>query len=464
MEAAFSMEADRMKSLVQSARDSFDSGKSRPLEWRQRQLTGIIRFCLGHRQEILTSLREDLGKPAMEAMAADIGASILEAVTLKLNLRKWAKRERVSTPFPLLPANSYIEKEPFGVVLIVGAWNYPLQLTLLPLAGAVAAGNCAILKPSEVAARTSELLARELPKYIDSDCIKVVEGGADVTGQLLQDAFDYIFYTGSGSIGKIVMRAAAERLVPVTLELGGKSPCLVDWDSNIQVAAKRIALGKWMNAGQTCIAPDYIIVHRQAEKRLMEALKRTIRSFYGDNPQKSPNYARIVNKMHFDRVSRFMKDGKVVIGGESDPEDRYIAPTVIRVSDGNAPVMQEEIFGPVLPVLAVRDMEEAIAFVCTRPKPLALYLFSNNSNLQQRVIAKTSAGGVCINHTVLHVGNPNLPFGGVGASGIGAYHGRRTFETFTHRKPILEKPIFPDFGFMYPKARKGREKREPESG
>ncbi|MCW5829287.1 MAG: aldehyde dehydrogenase family protein [Deltaproteobacteria bacterium] len=433
--------------------DSFDSGKSRPLEWRQRQLTGIIRFCFNRRQEILAALRDDLGKPTREAVAADIGASIIEAVTLKMNLRKWAKRERVSTPFPLLPANSYIEKEPFGVVLIIGAWNYPLQLTLLPLAGAVAAGNCAIIKPSEVAPRTSELLSRVLPDFIDSDCIRVVEGGPDVTSQLLQEPFDYIFYTGSGAIGKIVMRAAAERLIPVTLELGGKSPCLVDRDISIQVAAKRIALGKWMNAGQTCIAPDYVLVHQQAEGRLLEALRGTIQSFYGNNPQKSPNYARIVNKKHFDRISKFLKDGKVVIGGESDPKDCYIAPTVIRVTDGNAPVMQEEVFGPLLPVMAVRDMEEAIAFVRSRPKPLALYLFSNNTDVQQRVIAKTSAGGVCINHTVLHAGNPNLPFGGVGASGIGAYHGRRTFETFTHRKPVLEKPVFPDFSFMYPKEK-----------
>ncbi len=384
---------------------------------------------------------------------ADVASVALEVVSLKRNLGRWTKPQPVKTPLPLRPATSSIVREPLGVVLIIGAWNYPVQLTLIPLAGALAAGNCAVVKPSEIAGQTSRLLAEKLPAYLDQDCVKVIEGGAEETQALLQERFDHIFYTGNGSVGRSILKAAAENLTPVTLELGGKSPCLVDRDADLEVTARRIALGKWMNAGQTCIAPDYVLAHREIASPLVKQLGRTIQEFYGSDPQKSPAYARIASDRHVERLGHLLQGMEIAHGGRVDRASRYIAPTVLTDVSPDAPIMQEEIFGPLLPVLSVRDMDEAIAFVRARPKPLALYLFTHSRAVQERVLAKTSSGGVSINHTVMHAGNPNLPFGGVGPSGTGSYHGRRTFETFTHEKAVLRKPFRWDWRFFYPRAK-----------
>ncbi|HWC17322.1 MAG TPA: aldehyde dehydrogenase family protein, partial [Terriglobales bacterium] len=351
----------------------------------------------------------------------------------------------------LFPARSWIIREPLGVVLIIGTWNYPVQLTLMPLVAAIAAGNCVIVKPSEVSAATSAALARLMPVYLDSNCIGVVEGGANETAALLNEKFNHIFYTGGARVGKIVAQAAAQSLTPVTLELGGKSPCIVDETANIEVAARRIAFGKFLNAGQTCIAPDYVLVHACREEELLAALKRAITDFYGDKPHSSPDYARIVNDQHFDRVSRLLVGNEVFVGAETDRESHYIAPTLLRRVDAESPVMSEEVFGPVLPVLTVSNLSEAIDFVNARPKPLALYLFTESRKAERAVLTRTSSGGVCINSTLMHHVNERLPFGGVGDSGFGNYHGRFGFETFSHQRAVLRKPARPDIPLAYPR-------------
>lgn len=446
------VERHRIARVVEELRGHFNAGHTYPLRWRQRQLTGLLKFCYEQRTAIFRALSADLGKPAQEAMVADVISVGMEIASLKYNLKRYLKPKKVPSPLMLQPAASYIHKDPLGVVLIIGAWNYPVQLTLIPLAGAIAAGNCAVVKPSEIAPHTSDLLANRLGDYIDPDCIRIVEGGPEETQTLLAQRFDHIFYTGNGTIGRVVMNAASENLTPVTLELGGKSPCIVDRTADLEVTARRIALGKFMNAGQTCIAPDYLLVHQKVESELLECLKATIRDFYGSDPRRSKGYARIVNEHHFERVSRFLNDGELVVGGESDRGDLYIAPTVIRNVTPQSPVMSDEIFGPVLPVLSMDSMDEALAFVRGRPKPLACYLFTRDQHLQRRAVKTTSSGGMCINHTVMHAGNPSLPFGGVGPSGMGSYHGRRTFETFVHEKAVLKKPFWLDAGFLYPKS------------
>jgi aldehyde dehydrogenase (NAD+) len=321
---------------------------------------------------------------------------------------------------------------------------------LLPLVGAIAAGNCAVLKPSEVAPNVSALVAKWVPKYLDPKAVKVVEGGVPETTALLREKWDHVFYTGNGTVGRIVMQAAAKNLTPVTLELGGKSPCIVDENVDLDLAAKRIVYGKFFNAGQTCVAPDYVLVHDRVHDALVNRMVSAIREFYGDDPQQSPDYARIVNERHHARLTRLLADADVVTGGETDLSDRYIAPTILRNVSGDHSVMQEEIFGPILPVISVPSVESAIRFVNERPKPLALYVFARKKDTQDRVLAGTSAGGTTINHIWLHVGVLQLPFGGVGDSGMGAYHGHRSFETFSHRRAVLKKPLLPDPPMLFP--------------
>jgi aldehyde dehydrogenase (NAD+) len=346
-----------------------------------------------------------------------------------------------------------------GVVLIISPWNYPLQLLLVPLVGAIAAGNCAVLKPSEITPAMSDLFARRLPNYVDRESIQVVEGGVAETTALLAERFDHIFYTGNGTVGRIVMEAAAKHLTPVTLELGGKSPCIVDQHTDLDVAAKRIIWGKFFNAGQTCVAPDYVLVQQAIEDALLARMKQTLVEFFGDDPSKSPDYGRIVNERHHQRLMKLLPgSGEVVAGGVGDEEKRYIAPTILRNVPADAPVMADEIFGPILPVLKYAGIDEAIARVNARPKPLALYLFTNDEEVQKRVLERTSSGGVTVNHTLLHLTVPALPFGGVGASGLGAYHGKFSFETFSHRKSVLIKPTWLDLKFIYPPYDKTKRK------
>ena len=335
-------------------------------------------------------------------------------------------------------------------MLVIAPWNYPVQLALAPMVGAIAAGNAVVLKPSEVAAATSGALAQLIPEYLDHDAIAVVEGAVSETKALLDERFDHIFYTGNGRVGRVVMEAASRHLTPVTLELGGKSPAIVDGSANLEVAARRIAWGKFLNAGQTCIAPDYVLVSRDAHDRLIELIRRAVFDFYGNDPKASPDYARIINDNHFKRLVQLLDSGTAVVGGESDPATRYLAPTVLRDVAADAPVMQEEIFGPVLPVVPVDDADEAIAFVNAHDKPLALYVFAGDKAVANRVVERTSSGGACVNATLYHVAVPNLPFGGVGESGVGAYHGKASFDVFSHWKPVLKKSTRPDPDLAYP--------------
>ncbi|HEY9828948.1 MAG TPA: aldehyde dehydrogenase, partial [Stenomitos sp.] len=399
---------------------------------------------------ITQALHSDLKKSKYEAYVTEIGICLAEIKFALKHIKSWTKPKNVKTSLISLPASSQVYFEPLGVVLIVGAWNYPLQLILSPLIGAIAAGNCAILKPSEIASHTSHLLAEIIPKYFDPSFIAVVEGGKEVTQELLEEKFDHIFFTGSTQIGKIIMNAAARHLTPVTLELGGKSPCIVDAETHLEYTARRIVWGKFINAGQTCIAPDYLLVDRKIKTHLLQHIKQCIQDFYGATPSTSADYPRIINQHHFNRLCKLLGLGEIIIGGDTDATDLYIAPTVIDQVNWDMPIMQEEIFGPILPVLEYSDLNEAIAIVKAQPKPLALYFFSHNPQHQQRVLQETSSGGICINDTVLHAAFPALPFGGVGSSGMGRYHGQASFETFSHQKSLLNRSFLLDLKLRYP--------------
>jgi aldehyde dehydrogenase (NAD+) len=437
--------------LVRRLRASFESGRTRPLAYRQRQLEGLARFLKILEPEIERALHDDMGRPSFEAYPSEIALIVSELALVRRKLGSWTKPQRVPTAMPCQPGRSYIYREPLGVGLIIGPWNYPLQLLLLPLVGAMAAGNCVVLKPSELAPATSSLIATRLPEFLDPASVGVVEGGAAETTALLAERFDHIFFTGGETVGRIVMQAAAKFLTPVTLELGGKSPCIVDRHTDLEVAARRIVWGKFYNAGQTCVAPDYILAHKDVEEPLLAQMKQTLRQFFGDDPHSVNDYGRIINARHYERLMSLLPgSGEIVTGGIGIAADRYIAPTILRNTSAEAPVMAGEIFGPILPVLKVQDVEHAIAFVNSRPKPLALYVFTNDPAVQAKVLDRTTSGGVTVNHTLMHLVNHSLPFGGVGPSGMGAYHGHASFETFSHRKSVLVKRTWLDPWFFYP--------------
>jgi aldehyde dehydrogenase (NAD+) len=400
--------------------------------------------------ELRDALDADLGKPATEAYATDVGFVIGEIDYTLKRLRGWMRPERVGTRLVTKPSRGRIVREPLGVVLVIAPWNYPVHLALAPVVGAIAAGNCVVIKPSEVTANTSVALAKLIPEYLDTECVTVIKGGVPETQALLGEAWDHILYTGNGAVGRVVMEAAAKHLTPVTLELGGKSPTIIDETADLEVAGRRVAWGKFLNAGQTCIAPDYVLVMRAVADRFVEHLRRAIFDFYGPDPKASPDYARVVDDRHFQRLIGLLGSGTIVIGGEQDEATRYIAPTVLRDVAPDSPIMQDEIFGPILPVLTVDSVDEAIAFVNERDKPLALYVFSKSHGTADRVLDQTSSGGACVNATMYHVAVPTLPFGGVGPSGMGAYHGRSTFETFSHAKSVLRKGVRPDPALAYP--------------
>lgn len=436
--------------LVADLRRAFESGRTRSYEWRVAQLDGLARMIREQEEEISDALAADLGKPRLEGYMTEIAYTLGEIELTRKRLRKWMKPERVGTPIFVQPGSSRIHSEPYGVVLIIAPWNYPFGLVMTPLVGAIAAGNCAVVKPSEVSSQTSALLARRLPEYVDTSCVRVVEGAVPETSALLAEKWDYIFYTGNGAVGRVVMQAAAKNLTPVTLELGGKSPCIVDEHVDLTTTVKRILWGKYSNAGQTCVAPDYVLAHEGIHDRLLEELGKTIRAFWGDDPQKSSDYGRVVNARHHARLCKLLPSGEVVVGGQTDVADRYIAPTVLKNVAPDSPVMSEEIFGPILPVLKVKSIDEAIRFVNERDKPLALYVFSSSADVQERVIQNTSSGGATVNHCWMHLAVPGLPFGGVGESGLGAYHGKSTFDVFSHKKSVLKKPFALDAPVTYP--------------
>ena len=439
--------------LVSRLRQGFDSGLTRPLDWRRRQLGQLKRLMEEGERELLEALHADLGKPEVEGWLTDLAMVGAEIDHMVSHLAKWAAPERVRMSILAAPGKATVVREPLGVTLVIAPWNYPVQLLLLPMAAALAAGNCVVGKPSELVPHVSAALARLMPRYLDPDAVAVVEGGASETTALLEQRWDHIFYTGNGRVGRIVMAAAVKHLTPVTLELGGKSPVIVDRDADIGVAARRIAWGKFLNAGQTCVAPDHVYVHEAVEQPLLEALTTAVRSFYGADPRQSPDYGRIVNQTHFRRLAGLLDGGgyeRLVIGGDRDEPSRYLAPTVLAGVDRGAAVMGEEIFGPILPVVAVASVEEAIARVNDGDKPLALYAFTGSSRQANHIVDSTSSGGVCVNGTMLQLGVPELPFGGVGESGMGAYHGRQGFDTFSHRKAVLSKPTSIDPPLAYP--------------
>jgi aldehyde dehydrogenase (NAD+) len=438
------------EAIVRVLRSNFDTGSTKPLARRLSQLDALEHFLTEREGDIVEALRKDLGKPETEALLSEVRMIVGEVRLTRKRLRSWMKPERVRTPLVAMPGRSYIYREPLGLVLIIAPWNYPFQTAVLPLVGALAAGNCVVLKPSEIAPHTSALIAKWIPKYLDTKAVRVVEGGVPETTALLRQKWDHIFYTGNGTVGRIVMEAASKHLTPVTLELGGKSPAVVDETADLDSAAKRIVYGKFFNAGQTCVAPDYVLVHEAVHDALLNRMVSAVREFYGDDPRESPDFARIINRRHHARLARLLDGADVATGGETDVSERYIAPTIIKnVKEGDQ-VMKEEIFGPILPVISVPSVPAAVAFINRQPKPLALYFFSTSKDAQKLVIEGTSAGGTTINHVWLHVGVPALPFGGVGESGMGAYHGRHSFETFSHQRGVLKKSTLKDPPLMFP--------------
>ncbi|MGH8003071.1 MAG: aldehyde dehydrogenase [Brasilonema sp.] len=434
--------------IIHKQRAFFKTGKTKDINFRLEQLKTLKQAVTEQKEAIISALKADLNKPEFESYATEIGA-IQEINYAIKHIKTWTKPQKSPVSLQFFPASASIYPEPLGVVLIIGPWNYPFNLIISPLIGAIAAGNCAILKPSELAPNTSRLLSEMIEQYLEPAYITVIEGGVQTSQQLLAEKFDHIFFTGGTAVGKIVMEAAAKNLTPVTLELGGKSPCIIDSDINIEHTARRIIWGKFINAGQTCIAPDYLLVDKKIKESLLNELEKCLQEFYGESPASSSDYARIINKKHFDRLTNLLKEGKARIGGETNPSELYIAPTVLEDVSLTASIMQEEIFGPILPVIEYTDIIEAIDLINSKSKPLALYLFSNNKSLQQQILQETSSGGVCINDTVIQVAVSSLPFGGVGDSGIGKYHGKFSFDTFSHYKSVLHNPFWLDLKWRY---------------
>lgn len=428
---------------------TFKSGRSRDLAWREAQLTALEHMMAEREDEIIEALRQDLGKHALESWTTEISYVAGDAAYCRKRLKRWSKPRKVHTPVIAQPGKSWLQPEPLGTVLIIGAWNYPLQLTLAGLAAAIAAGNCAVLKPSELAPATSKVIAKLVPEYLDNDCVRVVEGAVAETTALLELPFDHILYTGNGGVARIVMAAAAKNLTPVTLELGGKSPCVVLRDADLETTARRIAWGKYTNAGQTCIAPDYLLTDADTEAKLLPLIDKAIREMFGDDAEASDSYGRIVNERHFDRLSALLDSGKTEIGGQTNRATRFIAPTVLTGVTTDSAVMREEIFGPILPILRINSLDEAINLIQDGDKPLAAYVFTKNSGAQDRFVSEVSCGNTCINDTMMFMAVDELPFGGVGASGMGAYSGEYGFLTFSHMKAVIKRGWWPDLALRY---------------
>ena len=448
---------DTISGVVADARLAYTSGRTRPREWRVATLKRLRALVETHEDRLLAALAADFGKPRFEAWATEIGFILSDIDHTLAHLSNWMAPEKVVTPVAFKPGTSAIVPEPVGVVCVIAPWNYPVQLLLLPMVAAIAAGNATVGKPSELAPAASDAV-QALIAELDDPAVQVVLGGVAETTELLAQRFDHIVYTGNSRVARVVMRAAAENLTPVTLELGGKSPAIVSRNANIEVAARRIAWGKFVNAGQTCIAPDYVLVERQVHDQLVAAIGKQIEAFYGSDPQTSADYTRIVNDAHFHRIEKLLHSGTVAFGGTADADTRYIAPTVLTGITRADPVMDEEIFGPVLPVIAVDSLDEAVAFVNADDKPLALYSFSERDADNDRVLAGATSGGACVNGTLMHISNPNLPFGGVGESGMGAYHGKIGFDTMSHRRAVLERTTKIDPSLMYPPYTAKKEK------
>ena len=435
--------------LLEAQKTYFRNGFTKPVEFRIKQLQKLKQLLKENETELIDAVYKDFRKSPFETFGTEIGLILNEINYAVKNIYKWVKPKHVPTALVNFPSKNYILKEPFGSVLIIAPWNYPVQLCLLPLVGALAAGNTAILKPSELTPNTSDVIARLIKNYFQPEIVTTVLGGVEESKALLDLNFNYIFFTGSTKVGKKIMESAAKRLIPVTLELGGKSPCIVDETANLEVSAKRIVWGKFVNAGQTCIAPDYLLVHTSIKEQFLHELKKAILSLYGENPSLSDDYPRIINQAHFNRLATFLNNGSLVIGGKTDSSSNYISPTILSDITWDDPIMEDEIFGSILPVLTFSDIDDAISQVLKTPRPLALYLFTNSLNVEQKVLEQISFGGGAINDTIAQFGNHRLSFGGVGASGFGSYHGKASFDSFSHQKSIMKKNFFLDNPLRY---------------
>lgn len=442
--------ASEIDSIYESQRRTLHKGITKSVSRRKTLLKQLKRLIHENEQKIFDALHADLRKSEAESLMSETAFVLAEIEEALREVEFWAKPERVDGSWLTFPSKSVVYKEPYGIALIIGPWNYPFQLIIAPLVAALAAGNTVILKPSEISSATSQLLAELIDQYFAAQEVAVIQGGVKTTQYLLEKPNNKIFFTGSPQVGKVIMKAAAAQLTSVTLELGGKSPVIVDETAPIESTAKKIIFGKCLNAGQTCIAPDYLLVHASQKERLVAALNQTVKDFYGEDPRKSADYARIINEKHFHRLKGYLTEGTILFGGDTFQEDLYVAPTVIDVLDRNASLMKEEIFGPILPVISYTSIDEVIEIVRERDQPLALYLFSKNKKLHKQLIDSLSFGGGAINTTIEHIINPNLPFGGVGTSGLGSYHGKFGFETFSHKKAVLKKSGWLDLAIKYP--------------
>ena len=425
--------------VLKSQREFFNTGKTKNVKFRLEHLRKLKKAILLNEEEIKKALKLDLNKSESESYMTEIGMTLSELSYDIRHVKSWCKNKRVGTPLAHFPSRSFISKEPYGVTLILSPWNYPFMLLIEPLIGAIAAGNCAVLKPSEFAPNTANVIEKIIKECFEEDYVTVIQGDKDVSQGLIEKKFDYIFYTGGTKVGKIVMQEASKNLVPVTLELGGKSPCIIDSKYNIHLAAKRLLFGKLLNAGQTCIAPDYVLVNENVKEELIEELKKVLKEFLGENPIKNEDYPKIVNERHFERLSNLIEGEKILVGGKTDKKLLKIEPTILDNPKIDSKVMSEEIFGPILPIITYKTIEDAIAYVKEFEKPLALYMFTNDKKIQNKIMNEISFGGGCINDTIIHIANSNMGFGGVGYSGIGNYHGKRSFDTFSHERSITKK-------------------------
>lgn len=439
-----------VQGVLNKQKTFFETGKTKAIDFRINQLKALKLVIQKYETEIIEALHQDLRKHEFEAYTNEVGFTLDSIGYTIKHLKKWARPQKVRTPIHQFGAKSYIEKEPYGTALIIGPFNYPFQLLIEPMIGALAAGNTVILKPSEFTAHTEAIIVKMITEVFDKSYVYVFTGGKEVTSELINSKVDYIFFTGSVPVGKIVMKAAAERLVPVTLELGGKSPTIVDQTANLKIAARRIAWGKYLNAGQTCIAPDYVYVHQSVEATFKSLLKEEIENFYGSDPLQSEDYGRIVSHRHFQRLRDLIHHEKIYYGGTHREEHRFIEPTILHNVNWDDQVMADEIFGPILPILTYESLDEVIKAIRNRDKPLALYLFTEDKAVEQEVMQSVSFGGGAINDTISHVASPHLPFGGVGASGIGAYHGKHSFEVFSHQRSMIKKTTRFDIKLIYP--------------
>jgi len=447
------MNEAEFKSLLTNQRDFFNSGVSLDYKFRRNTLLQLRKLILSNESRIFDALYKDLGKPAFESYASEVGVILQELNLILRNLRKWMRPKRVYTPVVHFIASSHYVYKPYGVVLIISPWNYPFQLLFNPLIGALAAGNCVIAKPSQHASHTSELMIDLINNNFKSEYLHLLPVGNVINQILLKEKYDYIFFTGSSETAKQVMKAAADNLTPLSLELGGKCPVIVHEDANLKIAARRIMWGKHLNAGQSCVAPDYILVHARIKKQLVTEMKLCLEKFFGADPSKSADFCRIINLPNLERLNNYLKDSKILSGGQNDPENLYFSPTLIDGISPDHPALKEEIFGPILPIIEYKDLEEAIKFVSSRPSPLAIYIFSDSTETRNKILRKTQSGGVCINETVVHFINPYLPLGGVGLSGMGKYHGCFSFETFGYKRAVMNKSNLIDLPVRYPPYR-----------